>query len=91
MTVQIDTIKMMSEVAYFMPQLLHRAKTYKITKDFIEDMILESPFLYDQYGTIRSDAEYDYLNKELWDRFKDNKFSESFLPFQKYSRWGANN
>ena len=75
MTVQIDTIKMMSEIAYFMPQLLDRAKTYKITKDFIEDMILESPFLYDQYGTIRSDIEYDYLNKELWGRFKNYDYT----------------
>jgi len=66
-----DTIQMMSEVAYFMPQLLDRAKTYKITKDFIENMILESPFLYDQAFNGRSDIEWNYLNEELWGRFKD--------------------
>ena len=68
---EIDAVKMMSEVAYFMPQLLDRAKTYKITKDFIEDMILASPFLYDQAFNGRSDIEWDYLNEELWSRFKD--------------------
>jgi len=68
---EIDTIQMMSEVAYFMPQLLDRAKTYKITKDFIENMILESPFLYDQAFNGRSDIEWNYLNEELWGRFKD--------------------
>jgi len=66
-----DTIQMMSEVAYFMPQLLDRAKTYRITKDFIENMILESPFLYDQAFNGRSDIEWNYLNEELWGRFKD--------------------
>ena len=68
---EVDTIQMMSEVAYFMPQLLDRANTYKITKDFIENMILESPFLYDQAFNGRSDIEWNYLNEELWSRFKD--------------------